>query len=208
MRVLVFGASSTQGYWDSQGGWADRLKKHYDAIQLRDLSKDSPHVMNLGVSNDSTAEIIKRIGPESKARVNDKGLAIVIQVGSNNAAEIGGHLRSSPEKYQQELEQIIKKAEEFTYKILVVGFPAVEESKTSPIAWADIYYRNENIASFEKAAAEICDKMDIPFVPLHNHFLNSKENLHAQDGLHPNDAGHSQIFELVRPKLDKLLQSQ
>jgi lysophospholipase L1-like esterase len=29
--------------------------------------------------------------------------------------------------------------------------------------------------------------------------------LHAHDGLHPNDAGHQLIFELVRPELDKLL---
>jgi lysophospholipase L1-like esterase len=205
MRVLVFGASSTQGYWDSQGGWADRLKHYYDGLQMQDFSADQPKVMNLGISGDSTAEVLKRIGPESKARENQKGLAIVIQVGSNNAAEVGGHLRSSPEKYQTDLETIIKKAEEFTYKILVVGLPAVDESKTNPIAWSDYYFRNENIASFEKAAAAICDKLDIPFIVLHSHFINSKDKLNAQDGLHPNDAGHKLIFELVRPELDKLL---
>jgi lysophospholipase L1-like esterase len=205
MRVLVFGASSAQGYWDSQGGWADRLKHYYDEIQIEDLSQDIPHVMNLGISNDSTSEVLKRLGPECKARMNDKGVAIIIQVGSNNAAEIGGRLRSSPEKYQIDLETIIKKSEEFTYKILVVGFPAVDETKTNPISWADIYYRNENIAEFENAAAEVCDKLDVPFVPLHDHFLNSKDKLNAQDGLHPNDAGHKFIFALVQPELDKLL---
>jgi lysophospholipase L1-like esterase len=207
MRVLVFGASSAQGFWDSRGGWADRLKHYYDGLQMQDFSVEQPRLMNLGVSNDSTAEILKRLGPECKARQNDKGLAVVIQVGSNNAAEIGGRLRSSPEKYETDLETIIKKAEEFTYKILVVGFPAVDESKTNPIAWADIYYRNENISLFEKAAARICDKLEIPFVSLHEHFLNSKEKLHAHDGLHPNDDGHKLIFELVRPQLDELLQS-
>jgi lysophospholipase L1-like esterase len=182
MRVLVFGASSAQGYWDSQGGWADRLKHYYDEIQIEDLSQDIPHVMNLGISNDSTSEVLKRLGPECKARMNDKGVAIIIQVGSNNAAEIGGRLRSSPEKYQIDL-----------------------ETKTNPISWADIYYRNENIAEFENAAAEVCDKLDVPFVPLHDHFLNSKDKLNAQDGLHPNDAGHKFIFALVQPELDKLL---
>jgi lysophospholipase L1-like esterase len=205
MRVLVFGASSAQGYWDSQGGWADRLKHYYDGLQMQDLSSDQPKVMNLGVSGDSTVEILKRIGPECKVRINDKGLAVIIQVGSNNAAEIGGHLRSSPEKYQADLESIVKKAEDFIYKILVVGFPAVKESKTNPIAWADIYYRNENIAAFEEAAAQVCDRLDVPFVPLHDHFLNSKDELNAHDGLHPNDAGHKLIFESVRPELDKLL---
>jgi lysophospholipase L1-like esterase len=205
MRVLVFGASSTQGYWDSQGGWADRLKHYYDGLQIQDLSADQPKIMNLGVSGDSTAEILRRIGPECKARQNQKGLAVIIQVGSNNAAEIGGHLRSSPEKYQTDMETVIKKTEDYTYKILVVGFPSVDESKTCPIPWADFYYRNDNIAAFEKAAAKCCDKLDIPFVPLHAHFINSKDKLNAQDGLHPNDAGHKLIFELVRPRIDEVL---
>jgi lysophospholipase L1-like esterase len=208
MRVLVFGASSAQGYWDSQGGWADRLKHYYDEIQMQDFLVEQPRVMNLGVSGDTTAEVLKRISPEAKARQNQKGLAIIIQVGSNNAAEQNGQLRSSPESYQGELEAIIKKAEEFTYKVMVVGFPAVDEAKTNPIEWADMYYKNDNIATFEKAAQQISEKAEVPFVPIHQEFvrrMTAGNTMQAHDGLHPNDEGHKLIFELVRPVLDKLL---
>ncbi len=208
MRVLVFGASTAQGYWDSQGGWADRLKHYYDNLQMQDFSVDRPAVMNLGVSGDTSEQVLKRIGSESRARQNEKGLAIIIQVGSNNAAEQNGQLRSTSEDYQNNLGAIIKGAEEHTRKVMVVGFPAVDEAKTNPIGWADLYYKNENIAQFEKAAKEICEKSEVPFVPIHQEFqkrASSGKVLQAHDGLHPNNEGHQLIFELVQPVLDGLL---
>lgn len=208
MRVLIFGASSAQGYWDSQGGWADRLKHYYDELQMQDWSIEQPRVINLGVSGDDSAAILKRIGPESKARENEKGLSIIVQVGSNNAVEQNGHLGSTIEKYQADLETIIKKVEEFTYKIIVVGFPAVDETRTNPVEWADLYFKNEKILKFEKAAQETSEKVDVPFVAIHQEFLKKMaagDNLQAHDGLHPNSEGHQLIFELVRPQLDKVL---
>lgn len=208
MRVLVFGASSTQGYWDSLGGWAERLKHYYDALQMQDWSIEQPRVINLGVSGDNSAAILRRIGPETKARENEKGLAIIIQIGSNNAAEQDGRLVSTVDKYQADLEAIIKKAEEFTYKIIVVGFPAIYEAKTNPVAWADLYYKNNNIFRFEKAAQETSEKLDVPFVAIHQECLKKMaagDDLQAHDGLHPNDKGHQLIFELVQPALDEVL---
>ena len=55
----------------------------------------------------------------------------------------------------------------------------------------------------QKVAAE----QKLPFVPVFETFqakMAAGENLLA-DGLHPNDAGHELIFQLVRPELDKLL---
>jgi lysophospholipase L1-like esterase len=206
MRVLVFGASSAQGYWDSQGGWVDRLKFFYQNSQMRDFSKDIPKVMNLGVSDDTTAHILNRIGPEAKARENAKGVSFIIQAGSNNSAELDGQLRSSPEEYQADLTRLIETARQFSDKVLIVGFPAVDESRTCPLSWApNMYFKNKNIRLFEDAAANKCEDMDVPFIPVHEKFQNSGEDLQAHDGLHPNDAGHQLIFELVRPELDKLL---
>lgn len=206
MRVLVFGASSAQGYWDSQGGWADRLKRYYFDLKLKDLPADQPGIMNMGVSGDTAGQILNRIGPEATARQNAKGVSFIFQVGTNNAAELDGKLRSTTADYEKELEQIIEKARQFSDKILVVGFPAVNESKTCPLAWAsNMYFKNANIKTFEDAAARLCQRLNVPFVPLHEQFQSSDKTLQAHDGLHPNDEGHQLIFELVRPELDKLL---
>src|SRR6185312_11396507 len=184
MRVLVFGASSAQGYWDSQGGWADRLKHYYDEIQMRDFSVDQPKVMNLGVSGDTAQQVLSRIEAETRARQNAKGVSIVIQVGSNNAAEQNGQTRTTSEDYQAELEQIIAKAKMLTDKVVVVGFPAVDESKTNPIPWADLYYKNKNIRKFETAAETAAEKQGVVFIPVFEKF---KPEMSAHDGLHPND---------------------
>ena len=200
--MLVFGASSAQGFWDSQGGWADRLKAYYDKLQMADFSAEQPRVMNLGVSGDSSQEVLKRIGPEASARQNEKGVAIIIAVGSNNAAETAGKTRTTTEEYQTELKQIIDKAKQLTDKVMVVGFPAVDETKTNPIAWADLYFKNFNIQKFETAAQATARQADVPFIPI---FESFKPGMNAHDGLHPNDEGHKLIFELVLPELDKLL---
>jgi lysophospholipase L1-like esterase len=208
MRVLVFGASSTQGYWDSEGGWADRLKHYYDELQIRNFSIEQPKIMNLGISGDTSGQVLERIAPEAQARQNAKGISIVVQVGSNNAAEENGQTRSTPEEYQAELEQIIAKAKQLTDKVLIVGFPAVNESKTNPIPWADLYYKNENISKFEDAARVSAGKLDVPFVPVYKKFkqqMDAGTEMNAHDGLHPNNEGHRLIFELVRPALDQLL---
>jgi lysophospholipase L1-like esterase len=208
MRVLVFGASSTQGYWDTLGGWADRLKNYYNAILMRDFSKDIPKVMNLGISDDTTTHILERLEPEAAARQNAKGLSFVIQVGSNNAAELNGKPRSTTAAYQADLEKIIIKARKYSDKILIVGFPAVDEARTNPIAWANMNFKNADISRYEDAAKKTAEKAEVPFVPVHGEFLKKAaggEDLHAHDGLHPNDAGHRLIFELVRPALDELL---
>jgi lysophospholipase L1-like esterase len=205
MRVLVFGASTVQGFWDSQGGWADRLKKYYDEIQLKDLSQDIPHVMNLGISNDGSAKLLKRIGAECEARRNQKGLAIIISVGSNSAAILNGQPVASIEQYKDEMEKIVSTAKRYTDKIMLVGLPAVDEPKTTPVSWIDMHFKNDRIAEFEAAAGQLAGEQGIPFVPIHSAMLAEGTNLIAGDGLHPNDYGHQLISKLVQPELGKLL---
>lgn len=204
MRVLVFGASSVQGYWDAQGGWSDRLKHYYDELQMQDWSQEQPRIINLGVSGDTSNQVLSRVSSEAAGRQNEKGLAIIIQVGGNNAAEENGKTLTTAEEYQAELEKIVDESRKFTDKVLAIGFQRVDESKTLPVAWKDLYYKNNNMARFELAAKERTEKLDVPFVPIFEKF---QTDMNAHDGLHPNDKGHQLIFELVRPELDKLLNS-
>jgi lysophospholipase L1-like esterase len=66
-------------------------------------------------------------------------------------------------------------------------------------------FLNQDIIVYEDAAREISKANTLPFVPVHKEFLEAGGNLWSHDGLHPNDAGHQLIFELVRPALDQLL---
>jgi lysophospholipase L1-like esterase len=207
MRVLFFGASTAQGYWDARGGWVDRLKQHYDGLQLADWSKEQPRVMNLGISDDTAALLLKRMENEARARFNPKGIAIVISIGTNNAAIREGK-EHTPEDYADELEEVLAIARSLTSKVLFVGFQGVDETKTNPLPWIDIRFKNARIKLFEDTAKEVCEGADIPFVPVIDRFnkqVAKGVNMHSHDGLHPGENGHKLIFDLVLPELDKLL---
>lgn len=90
---------------------------------------------------------------------------------------------------------------------MLVGNPACDESKTTPVSWGDFTYTNKELQRSEKAIAEIAEKYDLPYVPIFNVFkarLERGEDLLA-DGLHPNNAGHQFMADQVLPKLDMLL---
>lgn len=60
MRVLVFGDSITQGFWDLDGGWVARLRRTYDKQMIEGVNDDPPSLFNLGVSGDSSDDIVTR----------------------------------------------------------------------------------------------------------------------------------------------------
>lgn len=207
MRLLIFGASTAQGYWDSQGGWADRLKHYYDNLQMQDFDKEQPKVMNLGISGDQTSNLLNRMENEAKARENEKGIAIVLTVGSNNAAIRDGKEQSA-EDYAADLSKLLPIAKSLTSQVLFVGFPSVNESKTTPVSWSNTHFKNDRIKLFEDTAKSACDEFGVPFVAVFQTMKDQADKgaeMQAHDGLHPNDSGHKLIFELVRPAVDELL---
>lgn len=62
MRVLIFG--DTQGYRDTEGGWADKLRKHYDELQVQDFGKGQPTIFNLGISADDSRNVLSQAEAE------------------------------------------------------------------------------------------------------------------------------------------------
>src|SRR3989344_7123968 len=212
MRVLVFGASITQGFWDTEGGWVQRLRRHYYEIQIKNPGTfEQPTVFNLGVSGDSTRELLLRFGNEAKARQwPNERYAFIFSVGTNNArADRNGKTESSPEEYRADLEALVQKAKDYSDKVMFVGSPRCDEHLTTPVLWADIYYRNDAIFRVEKIMREVAAKNNCPHIAVFETFkkrMDGGERLFA-DGLHPNNAGHELIFQLVRPELDKLLAS-
>lgn len=83
MRVLVFGDSITRGYWDTNGGWVERIRKHYDLLQASNLEgRDEPTIFNLGIGTDNSKNILARIESETIARTSHGDLPVVgVQIG-------------------------------------------------------------------------------------------------------------------------------
>ncbi len=68
MRVLVFGDSIAQGFWDTEGGWVARLIREYLTLKGLNLNTSQPDLFNLAVDGDTTDKIVYRFHAETMAR--------------------------------------------------------------------------------------------------------------------------------------------
>lgn len=208
MRVLVYGDSTTQGFWDTEGGWVARLRKYYDLRQLEDLrNRNEPTLFNLGISGGRSDTILSRFDAETKARDNGEELVIIICTGLNDSYREGADkYKSTPEQYEENMWALAGKAKSYSSKVMFVGLAAPDEKKTTPVFWKDIYYIRERVKMFEDIMQKVAGEKGIMFVPIFDRFKTEAEtqNLWA-DGLHPNSEGHELIYQLVQPELDKML---
>lgn len=187
-RILVFGDSTAWGAWDlKKGGWVNRLWFYFAE---KDQNID---VYNLSISGGTTDTILARFESEAKTREAD---ILIFQFGGNDAAY--EHKESNYlvplDKFKANVKEIIQRAKKITGKIIFIGSENVDETRTKPVSWIDIYYTNENIEKYSKAMKEICDRHNIPFLNIFG-LLTNKD---LEDGLHPNSRGHKKIFEAVK----------
>jgi lysophospholipase L1-like esterase len=210
MRVLVFGDSITQGFFAETAGWVQRLFNYYSAKILEDVSRGWIEIFNLGISGDRTNWLLERLEPEIYARIShwpNEEVILVFAIGINDTAFDGNRERSNVAKYQNSVNELITMSKNFTSKVLLVGLTACEEEVVNNRTYKSKHLSNERIEAFEKVLGAIADDNQVSHVPIFNTFktnLDAREKLLA-DGIHPNDAGHQLIFELVLPELDKLI---
>ncbi len=194
MNICIFGDSITWGAYDPDGGgWATRIRNYFEA-QNQDVD-----VYNLGISGDSTADLINRIEREAKPREPD---LIVFAIGINDAQFIHstGNPRISAAKFQDNLEKILSIAKKFTSNIVFVGLTSVDEVKTRP--WdEEKSYANDIIRQLDSEIEKCCRANNLKFISVHA--VIGKDDL--IDGLHPNVRGHVKLFGKIKPELEKLL---
>jgi lysophospholipase L1-like esterase len=210
MRVLVFGASITQGFWDTEGGWVQRLRHYYDEKVIEEIPENRNFLtfFNLGISGDRTKGIVKRIKAETEARIWPREpFTFLISTGINDSPILDGKNIYELSEFEADLKSILDTAREFSNKIMFIELTPCDEANTTPIPWGKYHYTNQRIQAFNDVTRKFCSYNNLPLIPIFDGFkktMDSGEKLFA-DGLHPNDAGHQLIFELVRPELDKLL---
>lgn len=211
MRVLVFGDSITQGYWAVEHGWVDRVRMFFDGIQSKDLDGlDEPTVFNLGISADNSTDILARIENEILARTRQTHTVrpvVVIQVGVNDGSTESEEPQVTLSQYAKNLKAIVANVSPIASQLIFVGFASCDETQTTPVSWGDFYYTNQAIKSYEDVMSQIAAEEELSFIPVYDQFkqrADSGENLLA-DGLHPNEAGHELMYELIMPKLQELL---
>lgn len=207
MRVLIFGDSITQGFWDSEGGWASRIRKYYDRQTIDGSSSGQPTFFNLGVSGNSSDDVLARFENETKVRATEE-LSFVIAIGVNDARTKAGVNYSDTNRYGQNLSGILKLARQYSNKILFVGLTPCVEKRSNPVSWGDTGYTNGRIKEFDETLREFCNENQVPFVEVFEPFTAAEAGTELlPDSLHPNDEGHQLIADLVMPKFQELLRA-
>ena len=199
INICVFGASITWGSYDTEkGGWADRLKLFF-FVQENDKFAQ---VYNLGISGDTTNDLLKRIDVECEAR---RPGTIIFSIGNNDSSfvkSLDGN-RTPIEEFRENLEKLCEKARKFTEEIMFIGLTGVDESKTQPIYWnTDISYSNENIGKYDVEIEKFCQEKKLKYINLRG-ILEPGD---WEDGLHPNAKGHEKIFEILKPEVLSIFQ--
>jgi len=199
-QILVFGDSIAQGYWDKDGGWVARLRKFIDAKSIGKGEYDCL-VFNLGVSGDTTEDLLQRFEFETRQRTRFKEeTTFIFAIGGNDALLTKENaLLVAPKKIENNIQEIIDLAEKFSKKIVFVGLTPVDERKTNPLPWAPQFsVKNENIKKYDEIIKKVCKKNKILFIELFGNWSKINYNGLLEDGQHPNSRGHEKIFETVK----------
>lgn len=204
-QILVFGASIAQGYWDIEGGWVQKLRKFVDKKFV--LNKGSKTlVFNLGISGNTTSDLLSRFESEIKPRLLHKDTIIIFSVGLNDSQyfEKTKKFRTSNFQFRINLQRLFDIAKRFTSKILFVGINPVDETKTNPIPWDPLKnHKNIYIKKCNQIIKTVCKEKQIYFIDLFERFEKMDYKKLLFDGTHPNSAGHQKIFEIVKEVLIK-----
>lgn len=208
MRVLIFGDSITQGFYDEQGGWATRLVNHYLAQDVAGKD-DAPTLFNLGISGDTTQNLLDRFEAETNARINKGGdNALIFAIGTNDIVYRGEEVDNTPEQYVRQLHDLLNLAHSYTDKTLFISlFPVIDE-QLQPFPWSSSgkCYSTERMRLFNNELVVFCKENNLELVDLWSVFENQSDMKSLFfDGIHPNNSGHKLIAETIKPKLEKLV---
>lgn len=201
--ICVFGDSDTYGALDrEQGGWVNRLRKYIDS------KDDGDMVYNLGISGDTSKEIMKRFKIECGARFREaagykENFAIIFSVGGNDASTRKKRTVTNRE-FSSNINKLIELAKEYTKNIFFLDLLPVSEPKVTPVPWnSEIFYRNKDINALNDILASICWQENVPIIKIRTEFEKANYHKLLADGLHPNEEGHELIFRIVKVALIK-----
>lgn len=171
-----------------KGGWVNRLWLH-----IGEKTDGGCGIYNLSISGGTIETTLERFESEAGIREAD---GLIFQLGGNDSCFAG---KNGPnlvpfEKFRNNLEEIIRRAGDIAQNIIFIGFSNVDESKTAPVPWTNVYYANTEIKKYNEAIKSVCESRGIPFLDVFG-LLDIED---FEDGLHPNAIGHKKIFMKVR----------
>lgn len=168
-RIYFFGDSITLGCDDSSDlGWPGRV--------CRGMTKNGRGiaVYNLGVNDDTSADIDARWYNEMMARNRDSTGLLVFAFGFNDAAhKNSGHPQVELELSVKTARNIMSQAQAIS-KVLWIGPTPLDET-VNPLDGPDgrWFMYNEKIEKYDRAYANLANEMKVDYLSLYQEYLVS-----------------------------------
>lgn len=206
-QLLIFGDSDTYGFGDIEGGWVAKLRRYLDDKIIKSNFELYYLTYNLGVSGDTSTDLLDRIKNEIEPRLKDNEEAIIlIAIGVNDTAlsKENNSNRVPIDKYKKNIEKIIKISKKFSNKIITIGLLPTDESKTNPVHWSpDISYLNEEIKKYDTVLKEVSKNEEVIFIDIFSKMEEKEYKNLIVDGLHFGKEGHEYIYNIIIKELTK-----
>lgn len=200
-RIIVFGSGTAHGFWDPQGGWAQRLRTELDQKTLDTQGSDHYELYNLGIRGEDSGTVLDRFREEMENRYKeDAEYTLIFQFGANDAMFVyeEDDLLRGEEEFRGNLEELIEQAKKYTEEIIFVGLLPVDDEDIKPIPNIEgRSYTTNRMKDYNDMIKEVAGEKDVGFISLFKEF-KSGENRLFEDGLHPNGEGHELIHEKVK----------
>ena len=194
--IVVFGASSAFGKHDVEGGgFVGRLRRWHDEIDAGNAT------YNLAISGQCIEDLYDRFEAECGPR---KPNLIVLQLGNNDAMRQGS-IENPPhtdyDEYEAQLGQLLSRMKEIA-PIILVGSMPFDEARTTPVHWADVFYKIDDVRNYEQIQKNLAIRAGIEYIDMFAEWEGDELNSYLDaDGLHANSEGHEFIFEKIRDKI-------
>lgn len=202
-RILVFGTSIDHGFWSTEGGWVQILRRKLDKHSLNNEKDYS--LYNLSISGDNTERILERMENEIQARQNKEELHIYLGLGGGNDSQVEietGENWISKEEYRENVQACINNAEIYADKLILFTTTPVDESKVYPMNWKDTHgYLNSEKKQYTEILREVAEERDLPLVDFFSMIDEEAFKQKLEDGVHPDTEGHRELFELAEQDL-------
>jgi acyl-CoA thioesterase-1 len=178
--IVAFGDSLTAGFGVPPGkSYPDDLQRLLDAAGYR------YHVVNLGVSGDTTSDGVQRLPDVLDARPE----IVILEFGGNDG--LRGLPVSTSRANQIRMIQTIQGA---GIRILLAGMTLPRN------------YGADYIASFEKVYSDLAKQFHLPMIPFLLEGVGGHPDLTQADGLHPTVQGCEIVSHTVMKYLATMLQ--
>ncbi|KFF12540.1 peptidase [Chryseobacterium soli] len=201
---LFFGDSITYGEYDGVfGGWVDILKRY--ALQKFHEGSDELILFNLGIGGESTEGLLKRMPHELNARNAADGNIVFIGYGANDLAVKDGKQIVDPEQFRNNIQTAVEYAQQFSNDIYLVSILPFSQKVDGIVAASGKLRINEDVIRYNQILQHIAIENGLIYIDFYTAFLEDREILLFEDGVHPNEKGYGMMAEIAIPIIEKYL---